>query len=87
MTKFEHDVLTFPSAACFSRRIVHRDLKPGNVLLGGAHYDVSEYSLSRNRAAFTGIVKVADFGLSRNLKRAPTAIQVCSREILDVTCM
>eukprot|EP00873_Tetraselmis_striata_P037854 jgi/Tetstr1/458118/TSEL_004286.t1 len=46
--------------------IIHRDLKPGNFMIGGSVYS-SKSSLVQN----TGVVKIADFGLSKTL---PTSL-------------
>jgi len=43
--------------------IVHRDLKPANLMLGGIPHDTG----TREMAAKEGVVKIADFGLSRSL--------------------
>jgi serine/threonine protein kinase len=42
--------------------VLHRDLKPANLLLGGIHAARENTTLV---AAKYGLVKVADFGLSR----------------------
>jgi len=42
--------------------IIHRDLKPGNLMLSG-----SQYQSERQIVFDTGIVKLADFGLSKTL--------------------
>ena len=43
-------------------RVIHRDLKPANLLIGGIHASPSTVT---EMAARYGVVKVADFGLSR----------------------
>ena len=42
--------------------VIHRDLKPANLLIGGVH--ASKGAIAEVAARY-GIVKVADFGLSR----------------------
>ena len=49
--------------ACSKHIIVHRDLKPANLMLGGIPHDTG----TREMAAKEGVVKIADFGLSRSL--------------------
>jgi serine/threonine protein kinase len=51
--------------AVYDRRsvIVHRDLKPANLLFGGIPHETG----NRDMAACHGIIKIADFGLSRTL--------------------
>lgn len=43
--------------------IVHRDLKPANLMLGGIPHETG----TREMAAKEGVIKIADFGLSRSL--------------------
>lgn len=43
--------------------IVHRDLKPANLMLGGIPHETG----TRDMAAMEGVIKIADFGLSRSL--------------------
>lgn len=47
---------------CSRTRVIHRDLKPANLLIGGIHASPSTIT---EVAARYGVVKVADFGLSR----------------------
>lgn len=42
---------------------MHRDLKPANLMLGGIPHDTG----TREMAAKEGVIKIADFGLSRSL--------------------
>lgn len=42
---------------------VHRDLKPANLMLGGIPHD----STDRDIALQLGVIKIADFGLSKSL--------------------
>jgi serine/threonine protein kinase len=45
--------------------IVHRDLKPGNLMISGSQY------VPRPRlVSDVGVVKLADFGLSKSLPKA-----------------
>ncbi|KAK9838136.1 hypothetical protein WJX81_003291 [Elliptochloris bilobata] len=45
------------------RIIIHRDLKPGNLMLGGIPFDTDDGSIAQT----VGVVKIADFGLSKTL--------------------
>lgn len=42
---------------------MHRDLKPANLMLGGIPHETG----TREMAAKEGVIKIADFGLSRSL--------------------
>eukprot|EP00892_Ulva_mutabilis_P004619 jgi/Ulvmu1/2529/UM138_0034.1 len=54
-----------------SPALIHRDLKPANIMIGGSSFMLSDTALLLNSA---GIVKVADFGLSKSLpKRGKSA--------------
>lgn len=49
-----------------SPALIHRDLKPANIMIGGSSFMLSDTALLLNSA---GIVKVADFGLSKSLPK------------------
>ncbi len=57
---------------------MHRDLKPANLMLGGIPHD----STDRDIAAELGVVKIADFGLSKSLAQNVSAAR--SRSALDL---
>ena len=52
----------FSSHVCRRQMVLHRDLKPANLLIGGIHAAPDNTSYVGARY---GMVKVADFGLSR----------------------
>lgn len=55
-----------------SPALIHRDLKPANIMIGGSSFMLSDTALLLNSS---GIVKVADFGLSKSLpKRGKTSV-------------
>ena len=58
-----HLISCVPHPPCSKHIIVHRDLKPANLMLGGIPHDTG----TREMAAREGVVKIADFGLSRSL--------------------
>ncbi|KAK9904893.1 hypothetical protein WJX75_005037 [Coccomyxa subellipsoidea] len=58
---------------------MHRDLKPANLMLGGIPHD----SVDRDIAAELGVVKIADFGLSKSLAQNVSAARSRSRMDLD----
>lgn len=57
---------------------VHRDLKPANLMLGGIPHD----STDRDIALQLGVIKIADFGLSKSLAQAEKAAK--SRSALNL---
>mmetsp|Transcript_9932 Transcript_9932/g.17884 ORF Transcript_9932/g.17884 Transcript_9932/m.17884 type:complete len:474 (-) Transcript_9932:2297-3718(-) len=57
--------------------IIHRDLKPGNFMVGGSVYS-TKTSLVQN----TGVIKIADFGLSKTL---PTSLATQEYEMTGET--
>ncbi|BDA49507.1 Integrin-linked protein kinase 1 [Coccomyxa sp. Obi] len=57
---------------------MHRDLKPANLMLGGIPHD----STDRDIAAELGVVKIADFGLSKSLAQNINAAK--SRSTMDL---
>ena len=57
---------------------MHRDLKPANLMLGGIPHD----SVDRDIAAELGVVKIADFGLSKSLAQNINAAK--SRSTMDL---
>ena len=56
---------------------VHRDLKPANLMLGGIPHDSTDLSLGGE----LGVIKIADFGLSKSLAQNVQAAN--SRRGLD----
>lgn len=58
---------------------MHRDLKPANLMLGGIPHD----SVDRDIAAELGVVKIADFGLSKSLAQNVSAARSRSGMDLD----
>lgn len=57
-----HTLFTTPK---LQGAIVHRDLKPGNLMISGSQY------VPRPRlVSDVGVVKLADFGLSKSLPKA-----------------
>lgn len=58
---------------------MHRDLKPANLMLGGIPHD----STDRDIAAELGVVKIADFGLSKSLAQNVDAAR--SRSNMDLS--
>ncbi len=54
---------------------MHRDLKPANLMLGGIPHD----STDRDIAAELGVVKIADFGLSKSLAQNINAAKSTSK--------
>lgn len=49
-----------------SPALIHRDLKPANIMIGGSSFMLADTALLLNSS---GIVKVADFGLSKSLPK------------------
>jgi serine/threonine protein kinase len=47
--------------------VIHRDLKPQNLLIGGNPYKHDQRGFRERLMYETGLVKIADFGLSKSL--------------------